>query len=73
MDITTHRARIVSPVSYLAGSGRKQTIPVGPCLVEKVGEQSIDIVWGARGQSSAALSVEEVAMAQDHGHLILLD
>ena len=73
MVITAHLARIVGPVSYLAGSGRKQTIPIGPCLVEKVDGQAIDIVWGARGQRSAARSIEEVEAAQDHGHLILLD
>ena len=73
MDITTHRARIVGPVSYRAGSGRKQNIPIGPCLVEGIGGRSIDIVWGARGQSCVALPVEEIQAAQDKGHLVLLD
>lgn len=73
MELTTHRARIVGPVSYRAGSGRRQNIPVGPCLVERLGGRSIDIVWGSRGQSSVALPVEEIEAAQDHGHLVLLD
>lgn len=73
MDITTRRARIVGPVSYRAGSGRKQNIPIGPCLVEGIGGRSIDIVWGARGQSCVALPVEEIQAAQDKGHLVLLD
>jgi hypothetical protein len=73
MDITTHRARITGPVSYLSGSGRKQNIPIGPCLVESVGGPLIDIVWGARGQSCVALPVEEIEAAQGHGHLVLLD
>jgi hypothetical protein len=74
MDITTHHARIVGPVTYLAaGSGRRQNIPIGPCLVECVGGQLIDIIWGARGQSCVALPVEEIQAAQDHGHLVLLD
>jgi len=73
MDITTHSARITGPVSYRAGSGRRQHIPIGPCLVENLGGHSIDIVWGTRGQSSAALPIEEVEAAQDHGHLVLLD
>ncbi len=73
MDMTTHRARITGPISYKAGSGRKQTIPIGPCLVEALGGRSIDIIWGARGQSSVALPVEEIEAAQDHGHLVLLD
>ena len=73
MDITTHRARITGPVFYLSGSGRKQHIPIGPCLVERLSGRSIDIVWGARGQSSVALPVEEVQAARDRGHLVLLD
>jgi hypothetical protein len=73
MGITTHRARITGPVPYLSGSGRKQNIPIGPCLVESLGGTSFDIIWGARGQSSVALPVEEVEAAQDDGHLVLID
>lgn len=73
MDISSHRARITGPVPYRAGSGRKQNIPIGPCLVESLGGQSIDIVWGARGQSSVALPLAEIAAARDHGHLVILD
>jgi len=73
MDITTHHARITGPVSYRAGTGRKQNIPIGPCLVEGIGGRSIDIIWGTRGQSSVALPVEEIEAAQDDGHLVLLD
>lgn len=73
MDNTTHRARIVGPVSYRAGSGRKQNIPIGPCLVEGIGGRSSDIIWGARGQSSVALPIEEIQAARAAGHLVLLD
>jgi hypothetical protein len=73
MDITTHQARIVGPVAYRAGTGRPQHIPIGPCMVESLGGNSIDIVWGARGQSSVALPIEEVEAAQESGHLVLLD
>ena len=73
MDITTHSARITGPISYRAGSGRKQNIPIGPCLIESVGGRSIDIIWGARGQSSVALPVEEIKAAQEQGRLVLLD
>lgn len=73
MNITTHRARIVGPVTYRAGTGRRQLIPIGPCVVESIGGRSIDIIWGTRGQSSVALPVEEIEAAQDHGHLVLLD
>ena len=73
MDITTHHARITGPVPYRAGTGRTQNIPIGPCLVESVGGRCVDIIWGLRGQSSAALPVEEIEAAKDMGHLLLLD
>ena len=73
MDIETRRARIIGPVAYRAGSGRKQNIPLGPCLIESLGGPSVDIIWGARGQSSAALPLDEIKTAQDQGHLLLLD
>lgn len=73
MDITTHHARITGPVSYQANGGRKQNIPLGPCLVESIGGRSIDIIWGVRGQRSVALPLEAIEAAQDHGHLVLLD
>jgi hypothetical protein len=69
----SHHARITGPVSYAAGSGRRQLIPIGPCLVERWGGQLVDIIWGVRGQSSVALPEAEVQAAQDQGHLVLLD
>lgn len=73
MDITTHCARITGPVSYLSGKGRRQHIPIGPCLVESLGGRSIDIIWGAHGQRSVELPIEEIQAARDRGHLVLLD
>jgi hypothetical protein len=73
MDMTTHHARITGPIPYRAGSGRKQHIPIGPCMVEGLGGRSIDIIWGSRGQSSVALSLAEIDAARDQGHLVLLD
>ena len=73
MTITTHSARITGPLSYLAESGQCQQIPVGPCLVESGGGQSVDIIWGDQGQSSAALPVEAMTAAQACGTLVLLD
>jgi hypothetical protein len=72
-ESATHRARIVGPISYRAGTGRKQNIPIGPCLVEHHGGRSIDIVWGARGQSSVALPIMEIEAARERGDLVLLD
>ena len=74
MDITTHSARITGPIHFRAGSGQEQKIPLGPCLIEGVGGQSlIDVIWGARGQNCVALPVEEIEAAKSQGHLVLLD
>jgi hypothetical protein len=73
MNISTHRARVTGPISYLAGSGRRQRIPIGPCLIENMGGHAIDVIWGQRGQSSVALSIEEIESAKSNGHLVLLD
>ncbi len=73
MAITTHSARITGPVSYLTKGGRQHQIPIGPCLVENGGGQSVDIIWGASGRQSAALPVDVLQAAQNHGNLVLLD
>lgn len=73
VDLIIQRARITCRLTYLSRTGRRQVIPVGPCLVEVLGGRSLDIIWGVRGQRSAALSIEEIQAAQDLGHLVLLD
>ncbi len=73
MTISTHHARILGPVAYRAGSGRKHNIPIGPCIVEIFDGRCVDIIWGSRGQRSVALPFEELDAAQDHGNLLLLD
>lgn len=73
MDLISHCARITGPVTYLSDRGRKQNIPLGPCLVESLGGSSVDIVWGSHGQRCVALPVEEVKEAKALGHLVFLD
>ncbi len=73
MTQTMHSARIIEPISYAKGGGETGTIPIGPCLIEQVDDHSFDIIWGARGQSCAALRVEDVKTAADVGDLVLLD
>jgi hypothetical protein len=73
MTHTMHSARIIEPLPYAKGGGETGTIPIGPCLIEQVDDRSFDIVWGARGQSCAALRVEDVKAAADVGNLVLLD
>ena len=73
MTTTTHIARITGPVPYLAAGGSLLNIPLGPCLLEQVDGQAVDIVWGERGQSCATVPLKEVEDAQHNGHLTLLD
>ncbi|RPH46450.1 MAG: hypothetical protein EHM87_02015 [Burkholderiales bacterium] len=73
MELTTRPARIVDPISYRVRPGCLQTIPVGPCLLERVDGRSIDIVWGEDGQRSAMLPVEAIEAARADGHLVVLD
>ena len=73
MTITTRSARITGPVSYTAEGGTARNIPLGPCLIEQVTDQSVDIIWGARGQRSAALPLREVEAARAIGNIVLLD
>lgn len=72
-DWTVHRARITAPFSYLAPDGARRAIPKGPCLVEKMEGPRVEIVWGAQGQNSTALSLDEAALAESRGQLMRLD
>lgn len=72
MDIETRCERITGPVLYLGGGGRKQRIPLGPCLIEDMGERLVDVIWGARGQRSVAIPIEEIEAAQNLGYLEIL-
>jgi hypothetical protein len=73
MTMSTRSARVISPISYEKSNGKKGTIPEGPCLVEQIGEDRIDIVWGDKGQRSTSLNNAEIAAAAKMGSLIFLD
>jgi len=71
--MTLRNARITGAIRYKAEDGQSHEIPLGPCLVEQLDERLIDIIWGANGQRSALLPVEDVKSARDQGKLLLLD
>ncbi|MBC7602131.1 MAG: hypothetical protein H7255_05655 [Ramlibacter sp.] len=73
MTLITHNARIAGPVPYGVSDGVQRNIPLGPCIVEQRGGTEAEIVWGARGQNSAALSVDAVVSARNNGYLVLID
>jgi len=48
MSRTTYSARITGPLHYTTSSGKQADVPLGPCLIEQVDGQRVDIVWGAK-------------------------
>ena len=70
---TPHSVRLTGPLHYDKPDGKPGHIPVGPCLIEQIDGRLVAIIWGAQGQSSAALPLQEVTAAADTGTLVLLD
>ena len=68
-----HNARIIEPLGYLASDGRQSNIPVGPCLVEEIPGEKVEIIWGTTGQNSTTLAQVEMQSAEQLGLLLLLD
>jgi hypothetical protein len=69
----THSARITGPIPYLSAGGKPANIPLGPCLVEELDGEVVDIVWGAHGERSTLLPVQVLEAAEESGNLMLLD
>ena len=65
-------ARIVGAVPYVQDDGEAGNIPLGPCLVEPLDEQRVDVFWGESGECSAVLSVHDLKAATSSGRLVLL-
>jgi hypothetical protein len=70
---TTHSARITGPVAYLSTGGKRANIPLGPCLVEELDGEVVDIVWGPTGERSTMIPLQALEAAEDSGNLVLLD
>ncbi len=73
MSHATHSARITGPIAYLSTGGKRANIPLGPCLVEELDDDQVDIVWGPRGERSTVIPVQALEAAEESGHLVLLD
>lgn len=73
MPHSTHTARVIDPITFVAPNGRTDTIPVGPCLVEELNGNRVDLVWGSAGEKSAVLPITEAERATREGRLVLLD
>jgi hypothetical protein len=71
--ITLHSARITGPVTYADAGGMTGKIPVGPCLLEYLDGQSVEVVWGNCGENCAHLARQEFQSAKDVGCLVMLD
>ena len=73
MAVVSHNARVTGPVSYLSANGEAVRIPTGPCVIEQLEGQLVDIVWGAEGTESARLTHQEMEAAVLRGDLVWLD
>jgi hypothetical protein len=73
MTIATRTAKVTTPIEYAKPNGKTGYIPIGPCLIELVNDDCIDVVWGARGQISTTLPNEQVVSAAKRGDLVFLD
>lgn len=73
MESKLFSGRIVGPVRYVQDGGKPANIPLGPCLLDPIDDQRVDVIWGARGQRSAVLSIQDLHAATSSGHLVLLD
>lgn len=70
---STHTARVTGPITFVSPNGRKQTIPIGPCLLEELDGDCVDLVWGPAGDRSAVMPSVEAERAEREGKLVLLD
>lgn len=70
---TTHSARITGPVAYLSTGGKRANIPLGPCLVEELDGEVVDVVWGPTGERSTTIPLQALEAAEERGDLVLLD
>jgi hypothetical protein len=70
---STHTARVIGPITFIGSNGRKRTIPIGPCLLEELDGDRVDLVWGPAGDRSAVLPSVEAQRAEREGRLVLLD
>ncbi|MES2992498.1 MAG: hypothetical protein V4844_13845 [Pseudomonadota bacterium] len=69
----THSARVTGSLTLLAQDGQRQTIPAGPCLIEELEDDLVDLVWGRAGEKSLVVPTTEVESAERDGKLVLLD
>ena len=69
----THSARVTGPLRVLAQDGQARIIPAGPCLIEELDGDLVDLVWGRAGEKSVVVPTVEVQSAERDGKLVLLD
>ncbi len=65
-------ARVAGPIRYVL-RGTPRELPWGPCLLERVDHQHVDIIWGDSGEHCAEVPVAEIKRAADHGDLVLVN
>lgn len=73
MTVITHSARVTGPIPYVSGSGAAVSIPPGPCVIEQLEGQLVDVIWGEEGTESAVLPSKDMEAAVLRGDLVWLD
>lgn len=66
-------ARVDGLVSVEAGGGTTLEVPVGPCLIERLDQQRVEIIWGPSGEHSAVLPLDALLSAERRGALVMLN
>jgi hypothetical protein len=72
MDINLRSGRIVGPAHVVDLGGKSTSIPDGPCLLEQLDDDRVDVIWGESGQHSVVLSKLALETAAASGTLLLL-
>jgi hypothetical protein len=72
MDVNLRSGRIIGPAHVVDFGGERMSIPDGPCLLEQIDGDRVDLIWGESGQHSVVLSKVALEAAAASGHLLLL-
>jgi hypothetical protein len=66
-------ARVAGPVAYRSDGGIRADLPYGPCLIERIDDGRIAVIWGSNGEHSTELPLAGMVSATKRGALVLLD
>ena len=71
MDVNLRSGRIIGQAHVVDFGGKSVSIPDGPCLLEQIDGDRVDVIWGESGQHSVVLSKVALEAAAATGRLLL--